>query len=179
MGVVLCHRSFPGGITRDLTENKWQSTISKFDVDQFASLGIIRSHGFSLTLRPTKIPNFAKRRIDTEAILSFQTSTVESHDMVINQTYGFNLSTLWPVENTGKSMQQRKSPAVLLQSPGNPNGPGGRSKVPTPWRLMPCKVPWHDGLNGDRLFNRRLNKTAGFRSCFEKRFLIHPNTSWC
>jgi len=60
----------------------------QFEVDQFASFGIIRSHGFSLTLRPTKIPNFAKRRIDTEAILSFQTSTVDLNDMVINQTYG-------------------------------------------------------------------------------------------
>ena len=63
----------------------------QFDVDQFASFGFIWHHKitwFSLTLRPTKIPNFAKRRIDTEAILSFQTSKVESHDMVINQTYG-------------------------------------------------------------------------------------------
>lgn len=53
----------------------------------------------------------------------------------------YPMASLTPGNQCSNHNIIKKSPAVLLQSPPKKNnGPGGRSKVPTPWRLMPCQA---------------------------------------
>ncbi len=110
-GVPQSSPMFPKVPQSSLGINKWQSNLSTLmRVDQF---WLIWHHHkitwFSLTHIVSKKTS-AKRRIDTEAILSFQTSTLM--DDMIMKTYG-NLPTLcdfeaqyWPVYGQWKSMQQ-------------------------------------------------------------------------